>query len=222
MYNAAATAIPDAETIRQAAQEVVQRPHYRLDETATDTLWLWELAFRVVRVVVRFFEWFFELTDGLPMPLRWIIVVGLTLILILLIAHITYTFGVALRGGRRAVRLPTAEDRRLTDPEQLEKQAHQAGASGDYLLAMRLLFRAALLRMERAEKRRFRPGLTNREHLLRYRDTPLFDPLHRIVVLLERKWYGDEPCGPEDYSQFESAHRQIRGMLEEKLGAHSA
>jgi hypothetical protein len=100
------------------------------------------------------------------------------------------------------------------DPEALVREAERAGRDGDYIGAIRLLFRAALRRMEVVEKRKLRPGATNRELLRRYRSTPLHESLERFVETIDTKWYGGATCLESDYSLCRSEHDRIRQYVE--------
>ena len=101
------------------------------------------------------------------------------------------------------------------DPVSLEEEADRAGSRGDYIGAIRLLFRAALRRIEVAEKKKLRPGSTNRELLRRYRSTPLFTPLERFVETIDNKWYGGGTCVEEDYLTCRGEHARILKHVEE-------
>jgi uncharacterized protein DUF4129 len=79
-----------------------------------------------------------------------------------------------------------------------------------------------LLRLETREKRRFRVGTTNREHLRRYRNSPIADPLRLLVDTLDLKWYGDAPCQPEDYATCREAHAQIRQFARRTADVHAS
>jgi hypothetical protein len=101
------------------------------------------------------------------------------------------------------------------DPAALEQEAESASRAGDYIGAIRLLFRAALRRIEVVEKRKLRPGFTNRELLRRYRSTPLHDSLERFVETIDDKWYGDGICLESDYVYCRSEHERIRQYAEQ-------
>jgi hypothetical protein len=180
----------------------------------------WLLQF--LRWILKPFEWLFNALDGLPDAIRWLVVVGLALLLLLLLGHIVWTFIVAIRRAPVRSRRLNAERDRAIDPADLEREAETRGARGDYIEAIRLLFRAAVLRLQRAEKRPFRPGFTNRELLRRYQSSPLFDPLKGFVETIDAKWYGLQPCNPEDYAVSRVRHIELRKLIEERSDAVSA
>jgi len=104
----------------------------------------------------------------------------------------------------------------------LERQAAEAVSRGDFITAVRLLFAACLLRLELAEKRPFLAGTTNREHLRRHRDSPVFEPLRLFVEIIDTRWYGRGICGLEDFEACRAAHARIRDFAQEPLHAHRA
>jgi len=206
--------LPAPEGIRAVAREVVARPYYELgDGPPLDTsppFWL-----ELFRWLLTPFKWLYDAMEGMPDFVRWIIVIGMVLLCIALIAHIVYTFVRAIQGplpGRsRKYVTPTTE----INPAELEAQADIVGQQGQYIEAIRLLFRASLRRIELAENKKFRPGCTNRELLRRFRATPLASPLGRFVEMLERKWYGNEPCGQADFVACHADNASIRQYVEQ-------
>jgi hypothetical protein len=205
-----AAAFPEPDVIRRKAAEVLQRPEYQPDVTDTDK-GLTALILDALRWVWEVLRSFAELLEGLPDWLQWVIQIGLVLLLVLLVGHIMYTLAKATRGPTR---LHEAEQpaRRSRNPHELEQLAADAGARQDYIEAVRLLFRAGVLRLEIAEKRVNRPGTTNRELLRRYRTTPLFDALKLLVDTIDDKWYGDHGCTREDYEACRTAHARLRHL----------
>ena len=165
---------------------------------------------KVFEWLIKPFKWLFDQMDGVPEALRWLIVIALVVLCVALIAHIVYTFVVAIRGpiarGDRIYQSPGRE----VDPDELEHLAERARVVGDYIGGVRLLFRAALRRIELFEKKKLRPGITNRELLRRYRSSPLAGPLARFVETIDLKWYGNIPCEQADYAACESEHDRIR------------
>ena len=97
----------------------------------------------------------------------------------------------------------------IEDTVHSQGRMREPAEHADYIGAIRLLFRSALRRLELAERRKFRPGFTNRELLRRYRSSPLADSLARLVETIELKWYGNTPCEQADYVACRGAHDDI-------------
>jgi hypothetical protein len=117
------------------------------------------------------------------------LVVGLLAVLVfsLVRAHRTSgggTFGVGA-GGRRAPR---------EDPAALEREAEEAERAGLLDVALRLRFRAGLLRLDRRGVIRYRPSLTTNE-VRRALGSSTFDDL---AARFEEVTYGDAPAAPDD------------------------
>lgn len=216
----AQTALPPPDVIRKTAEEVVSRPYFELDSTARrdSTPFVLEL----IRWILAPFRWLFESLEGLPEFVRWLVVVVTVVICIALTAHIIYTLIVAIRGPTARHRRQFEQEAAEVDPLELERQAESVGKQGDYIGAIRLLFRSALRRIELAERNRFRPGFTNRELLRRYRMTPLYGSLERFVDTIEMKWYGNIPCEQIDYQSCRSAHVRICEFVRQSGSADPA
>src|SRR6476660_6479369 len=161
----AQSTLPPPQTIRETAKEVVARPYFHLDSpNAGDTT---PLILRILRWLMKPFEWLFDSLEGLPEAVRWLIVILCVVICVALIAHIIYTLLAAVRGPlyrKNHFQLPETKD---ADPRDFERRAELALSHEDYIGAIRLLFRATLRRLELFEKKKFRPGITNRELLTR-------------------------------------------------------
>lgn len=202
----AQTASPDA--IQRKAAEVVNRPEFQTNEgLSEESQAIWQL---LLTWLIKPFLWLYKALGGLPPFLKIVVIVVLTIILIALITHIAWSIIVAIRG--QEPRLKTAGSSRVQDldPADLETRAREAAGSERYIEAIRLLFKAALLRIERAQKRKFRAGITNRELLRRYQTSSVGSSLEHLINTIDHKWYGDEDCGATDYESCLSEHHKIR------------
>ena len=200
-----AASLPDPDVIRRTAGEVVRRPEFRL-EPVRDSSILWNFIRRLLRLFHDFMD---QLWDISPV-LAWLVVILLVVTLVAVTFHIVYT----LRQGIRShIGLGTAlsSKRKGLDPAQLERQAEEAAGQSDYIGAVRLLFRAAVLRLDQHAGRASRPGMTNREYLIRYRATSVIDALGQFVDVIDAKWYGYGECDVEDYRRCRQAHALIHG-----------
>jgi hypothetical protein len=213
-FAAATTALPPPDAIRRAAEEVVTRPYYRLGIGGGEDGEPFML--QVLRWILKPFRWLFDSMEGLPDILRWGIVILCAVLCAAIISHIVYTLLVAIRGPLQRSGARYDSEVRDVDPLDLEQQAELISRTGDYIGAIRLLFRAALRRIELAEKRKLRPGFTNRELLNRYRASPLQSSLARFVETIELKWYGNFPCEQADYVACRDEHGRIRQHIDRR------
>lgn len=195
------------EAIRQKAAEVVARSDYQLEQGLDETSR--SLLMIAISWIIKPFIWLFDSMDGLPTVVKMIVIVVLVLILVGLIAHIIYSILSAIRGAKRIAGGSSTNRDRPLDPVELEELATAAAHETRYVEAIRLLLKAALVRIEQAEEKKFRAGITNREILKRYRTSSLEAPLARIIDLVDRKWYGTEQCEQTDFDACVSQHRSI-------------
>jgi len=212
--------VDSPEEVRRKAAEVVARPDYRLDQGLDSESQ--SLLLTVLSWILRPFLWFFESLQGLPGPLRVLVVITLFVIMVALIVHMVWSFVTAIRGSRTDSLSHASARDRVFDPRQLEASAEQAAADGQYLDAIRFLFKAALVRIEQAEDKKLRVGITNRELLRRYQKSPLRDPLARFADMIDRKWYGTETCESADYADCRTQHSSVCELLQRRTHAVSA
>jgi hypothetical protein len=213
--------LPDAQIVRQTAREVLARPEYRLDAAPdfSDAIAaFWDMVRRMVELLHSLFDRLYDMSPLLAYGLFLALVISL----FLLVGHMSWTVMTVVRGDRRSLDLLADATRRQVDPAQLAREADDAGARGNYILGVRLLYRACLARLEQAEEKPFRPGATNREHLNRYRSTPLYDGLSRLVSMIDLKWYGDEPCLASDFAECRDAYERISSLSRGRAHAHHA
>ena len=211
---AQSAALPAPDAIREKAAEVLARPDFHVKpESAESAFDTFAILLKFLGWILKPFIWVLEMTEGLPALLRWSIVVGLFVLLVLLVLHIGITITRAMRGPVRDKLVTAAAAVTQLDPKDFETRAEQAAQRGEWVDAIRFLFRASLLRLETREKRRFRVGTTNREHLRRYRGTPLFSPIQALVDLIDRKWYRGEDSSAADFEACRQAHAEICELM---------
>ncbi len=208
-------ALPPPEEIRRTAMDVLGRPEYAPDPAGDAQRGLVGLLLEGGAWLIDRFNDLTHVLEALPVWLQWVIKVVLSVVLMLIAAHVMYTLAKAVRAPRRGPTTPE-EGSRVQRPDVLERQADEAVGRREFIAAVRLLFRASVLRLENLEKRVNRPGATNRELLRRYRATPVFESLQLFVETIDAKWYGEQPCGEVDYSACLDAYRNLT-----RLAAHA-
>ena len=119
----------------------------------------------------------------------------------------------AMGGERREALSLEVSPSPLTTAREWERLADDAAERGEWIAAVRHLFRACLARLEERERRPFRRGTTNRGHLRRYRNAAFCEALEVLVLTIERKWYGDEACDAQDYAACRQAHSQVTASV---------
>jgi hypothetical protein len=141
-----------------------------------------------LRVLARPFNWLADRVPGGPTTL-WIALAALVVALAALVA----TRLGARRGGRLLDAAAGRRTARAPDPERLEREAAEAERRGDLDLALRLRFRAGLIRLARADVIPAHEPLTSGQ-LRRLVRSPSFD---RLAFDLDEIVYGDRPASAE-------------------------
>jgi Domain of unknown function (DUF4129) len=114
--------------------------------------------------------------------------------------------------GRQLERSATRSRLDRLDPRRLEQEAAEAERRGEYERALRLLFRAGLLRLDRAEAIDFRESLTTGDVARRLR-LPAFDSLG---ARFDEVAYGGEPALSGD---LQTSREKWRAVLREARAA---
>lgn len=205
-------ALPPPDEIRRKAVEVLQRPEYHEDSASGSGELARTILLRVFRWLGDAFEWLADSLRFLPDSWRYPAAILLCVLLAAFVIRIIYVIGKAARLPDR-VHAPRERRQRAHSAEELEALAEEEYFRGRVLEAVRLLFRAAVRRLEDAEKRVNRPGTTNRELLRRYLSTPLYEPLRTMVDTIDVKWYGGRAVAPGDYDVCAAAHRRVRALI---------
>lgn len=162
---------PDAAAIRAARHDVMTRPEFRYAELHAEPSFWSRLA-----------EWLHDVEVGLLKAnpvLFWIVASGMVLLLIILVGHMAWTVVVARRGPRR-VRDPDdlAAALRHVDPAPFREAAVAHAAAGRFDEAVRDLYVALLLTLDRRGSLRYAPH----KALLDYRMETSKDPDARAVL----------------------------------------
>lgn len=148
----------DADAARQAARDILADPRYHPRHGPRPFAGFFRrVGELVVDPVLRFFR---AIGDALPKTGS-----PLWLALAALVVAGAIVFAVRLSAGRGRRRFPEHARSRAGDdalrPDELERRADDAERRGDLDTALRLRFRAGLVRLADAGVVRLRPGLTN-------------------------------------------------------------
>jgi hypothetical protein len=141
-----------------------------------------------LRFVARPFDWLAARLPG-GWTTLWIAIGALV---VLLAAFVATRLG-ACRGGRLLDAAASRRSGRAPDPDRLERDAAEAERHGDLELALRLRFRAGLIRLARAEVIPGHEPLTSGQ-LRRLVGSRSFD---RLALDLDEVVYGDLPASAE-------------------------
>lgn len=207
-----AAKLPSASEIRLAASQLLESGDY------TTTVYQ-PPAMNWLGTVAKWLDWIlrpiFNVGSGLKAvsPVAYYtVIVLLVLVLLALIWHIIYSLRLIVSKKRYARYSPQAPSKPI-DSTGYAKLAQEMAEKGDYITAIRLLFRSCLLKLD---SEHLRPAITNREYIRRYRNTPARQPLECMVSIIDYKWYGTQSCSEQDWQSAAAAAHSITDYLSEK------
>lgn len=188
------------EEIERAVADELAQPKYRLGAP-----WWTRLIEWLEQVWVRIVEWMTDASDYVGGPVIMAILVGG----VVLAVAALLTFNLGKRRARRVDERIRREHEaaRGLDPVSLEQAAESAQARGNHAEALRLLFRAALIRMDRLGLIDLRPGTTSGT-VASSLDSSEFD---RVATRFDSVVYGGKPASADDVSM---VRQMTRSLLE--------
>lgn len=216
---------PPPDTIRQAVEEVLSRPHYA-EKTSKVEGMLKEVFQPLGEFIEEFFaplvsafdqsiKFSFSLREDSPI-LFWTLMGGLSLLFVAIVLHLGLVLYKAIKARRLERSLPsTLFSSKVITPEQLEAEAAKAGNDGELILALRLLFMAGVMRLEKASDNFYKPALTNVEYLRRFEKTKAEKPLTFLANILNR-WYAGDACDHILYEKGVVAHKRLVDLAREQ------
>ena len=194
----------DSDRLRAEAERILSQAKYRVETTTSErfSAWMRDLWFR-----------FLDFLDSVAGLVGGPLVLGS----ILVVTVVAVSMLIARNLGKRRAREMEQQIRREhalargVDPGVLEEAADRAAGRGEIGEAVRLRFRAGLLRLDEAGLIKFRPGLTSAE-ITEELQSPLFESL---AVRFDEIVYGRQPATREDYG---TAQNGWRDLLDQRIG----
>lgn len=179
----------DPDAARHVAEAILGERRFEPDRSPRPLrgvlVWIEEhLIDPVARAVAR--AW-----DAVPWPIGVALLVLAAALLLVLIVRAVRSVARGRSGAGAAPALPRGAGE---DPAELEEEALAAEARGDYERAVRLRFRAGLLRLGGRGAITYRPSVTTASVRARLR-SPRFDEL---ATTFEEVTYGTRVAGPPD------------------------
>jgi hypothetical protein len=184
----AAGEAPTAAASRAQAREVLEQRRFHGAELprpfAGPAQWIGDQIRRLT-------EWIDDLGTGIPggPPVLWTLLSAGVLLIAALLTSVTIRRRALAIERARAAALPATED-----PRALERDADRAEREGDWARAVRLRFRAGLLRLDRRQVIVYRPSLTTGE-VARAVDSPAF---REVGDRFDAIAYGGRPAESDD------------------------
>jgi hypothetical protein len=140
---------------------------------------------------------------AIPLPPGEIFMVLGGFLLVLIVAYLAYTYlrdrtPSSSRAAAAAGEKP-AEDPRDRAPEEHLDDAALLARDGDYRAALRALYLATLVSLDRRGFIQFDPALTNWQYIRQMSPSTTRRDFAQFTRVFDYKWYGDEPTLESDY-----------------------
>lgn len=180
----------DSERLREEAARILSQPRYRTQPTGSERLGEW-----LERLLYSFLEFLGRIADLIGGP----VVLGLVFVVAVVVAAVLVTRNLGKRRTREIESRIMREQAlaRGVDPIELEREAQRAASRGDFSTALRLTFRAGLLRLDENGMIRYRPGLTSAE-VAELLTSPEFEAL---AMRFDEVVYGRRPATADDLAR---------------------
>jgi uncharacterized protein DUF4129 len=147
-------------------------------------------------------------------PWRFYVVLGaLTLVLIAIVAHLSYVVWRALRPSAPAARTVGGAPPPALDAAWHLAEARRLSAASRYVEALGHRFVALVLELDRRRALSFHPSKTPAEYVVEARLTePGREELAALVASLYRHVFGGDPCGQEEWRLFDGRAGALAGL----------
>lgn len=183
---------PDEGAIRHRLEAVLDRSEFHPER---------QNAF--LARLLQYFGDFIGLLKGLQATapaLFWLIIISLLVLLILLLAHASWTVARVLGLSDRPAREEDFKKQRGRLSATYRQEAACRAEHGDYTEAIRFLFLSLVYRFDEAGRVSFQKAYTNREYLTLFQDRPAVQRDLRVFVdTLDDHWYGQRPTDRPRY-----------------------
>ncbi len=214
---AATATLPPAEDVRATIAQILARREYQEPQpSALDAFYraLSRIGERILNWILKPIAWLIDRlsslgADASPVS-RWMVISLLTGLLVLVLLHLYYVASGAFGHVRRRRSGQDLQPSRQADPAELTRQAQTAAAGGEYREAVRLLYIACLLRLDRAGLLVYHPSITNWAYVDVLSDRPSVAPFFRdFTALADRAMYGVAPVDAEQFHRSKELARRL-------------
>lgn len=203
-FEPAPESIGDVE-VREELDRVLDRPEFiEYEDNRGKSIREW---------LERFFADLFDVPDdvetpqgpnlALPLPPGEIFIVLGGILLVLIVGYLAYTYlkdrTPSSARAAAAARDKPAEDPRDRAPEEHLDDAALLARQGDYRAALRALYLATLVSLDRRGFIQFDPALTNWQYIRQMTPGATRRDFAQFTRVFDYKWYGDEPTLESDY-----------------------
>lgn len=187
-------------------QTLLNRPPFAQESSALPA-WLNDILVRILQFFDRLVN---NTARGVFDGRDLIVLLGIVLVMVVLLY--------LMRGLRRNLVNEEAlaslpEARQVRTPGEAFDNARTFARQGDYRNAVRQLYLATLLQLDRQGKIKFDPTLTNREYLHQTSNDPgTTAALAPIVETFDRVWYGFEPITSTEFDAYRTRVEKVQEL----------
>ena len=197
----AVTQIP-ADSVRRVVESVFAQRDYEWVARREPLRWLKQLWYS-------FIEWIDSFSQANPFGYN-ALVVALTLVLVVLLAHIAYVVWRVTRQSARTARPDAGGGGIIHDAARHLARAEELARAGRYVEALGHRFLAVVLELDRAHALKFHASKTPAEYLWEARLDDTGRVSFRVLVAeLYRHLFGAVPCADAEYRAFGEAAQQL-------------
>lgn len=180
-------------------------------------------------LIERLFEWLLRPRDELPrveapnlaalaLPGAWFFL-GLGVTLLVAVGVYLWLTRRRDRKAARAAEAAVTSDPRERPPSAFLDDAARLAESGELREALRSLYLATLVALDRRRLIAFDPHLTNWQYLRQMPRGAAREAFASFTRLFDHKWYGHEPTTAEDYERCRALAREIVGEASTEAAA---
>ncbi len=209
--SAFADSAPPSDQVRSAISEILSSPGYKVNPPLSWRVqqWILERLERLAAAIQRSAA--NSPLAGLPEWVTPVIIGACVVALALIVYHLLYTLRMLMVEPRRRVSdgvITTAPSR---SPEQVMREAEKAAAAGNLQAALRRLYEAVLLRLDRRGALAHDPARTNWENLSAATERlPLLrEPMTGLALAVDDCVYGSVPATSATWEQCRELARAV-------------
>ena len=191
-----------ADSVRRVVRTVFAQRDYEWVARREPLRWLKQLWYS-------FLEWIDSFSQTNPVSYNALLL-ALTLILVLLLAHIAYAIWRVTRQSARVALTEAGGGGIIHDAARHLARAEELARAGRYVEALGHRFLAVVLELDRAHALKFHASKTPAEYLWEVRlDDTGRASFSALIAALYRHLFGAVPCAEAEYRAFGEAAQQL-------------
>lgn len=217
---------PDSSRVKSSLNRILSRQEFQPESTREGFLnrmarWLQEQWNRLQHLLQRLFGYRRMGANisfiGRPLVYTIVLLLALLLLAVVLRALMQWRKQATAEENTRSVFEEDEPEPLVIEPEPWLQEATARANAGDYRGAVRALFIAGLMQMDRAGLIRFERTRTNGDYLRAVRRQgarAVYEQLLSFTRGFERIWYGDAPANESDYRQAHVDYGELQARLQ--------